>query len=139
MKIAATILSSGALLLGSAAMAQETPPTPQAPDEKAPITEVGQDMAIPQDAPMPSAAQTPQFTDEQIERFVNAAMRMRDLTADQTMDAQTRQTLAQDIIAEEGLDVPTYSAIAAAAQTDPATARRVQLAIAARQEPGVDS
>jgi len=80
---------------------------------------------------------TPSFTDEQITGFASAAMQMRELNSDTQLDETARRAQAELIIADEGLDPETYSAIGEAAGRDPAIAVRVQQAIEAMMaEPG---
>lgn len=118
-------LAVGALLpLGGSALAQEiaepaNPLDPAHMDKEA-------------EAETPAA----QFTDAQIAGFVEAAMAIRTMRDDTSMDDETRHAEALAIVAQNGLDPDTYSAIGVAAQSDPAVAQRVQLAIAARDDSG---
>jgi len=82
-------------------------------------------------APMTSAPATGEvaFTDEQIQGFAAAALKIQNLQGD---DA-AKQTQAVTIVAESGLDAETFNAIGQAMQSDPAVAERVQLAAGAMQ------
>ncbi len=88
---------------------------------------VGQESMEPES--MDPEMTSPSFTDDQIAGFARAAMQMRDLNADAAMDETARRAQAEMIIAAEGLDPQTYSAIGAAAAGDPAIAMRIQQAI----------
>ena len=140
-------LASGALLLAAAsASAQDAPDAldpahmdAQTPDaqEAMPAEPTTTDPAEPTTGPTTAdTAVETNFTDAQITGFVGAAMKIREIDPEGTMDDATKQTQAESIVAEHGLDPATYNAISVAAQSDPAVAERVQLAIAAIDENG---
>ncbi|MWV26723.1 DUF4168 domain-containing protein [Aurantiacibacter rhizosphaerae] len=102
--------------------------------------EAGQpEAAMPADAAQPAApapAAQDNFSDEQITAFVEAAMEIRGMGKDESVDDAARQAKAEAILTEHGIDPATYNAIGVAAQTDPAVAERIQLAIAEVSENG---
>ena len=128
MKLPTSLAGVAMLFAASAVHAQDVPQDPPVdvpePVQTAPATPA----EIPQD---PEAIRA--FSDEEINSFAVAAMAMRDLRADETLDEVARQARAEAIVAEAGLDVATYRAIGNAAQTDPAVAMRVQEAVNAMQ------
>ncbi len=133
-------LASGALLLAAVSVSAQDAPdeidpahmdTPQA-EEAIPA---GEAEVAKADIAADAAVET-DFTDEQITAFVGAAMEIRGLDPERTLEGAQRQAQAEGIVAEHGLDPETYNAIGVAAQSDPEVAQRVQLAIAAVNENG---
>ncbi len=113
MKTLLTLSGAGLMLASGAAFAQ---------DADAPVPEAAEPMVEAQ-----------AFTDAQIEGFAEAAMGIRELQADTSVETSAKQEQAVAIVAEAGLDAETFNAIGEAMQTDPETAQRVQLAIANMQ------
>lgn len=124
MKTLITLAAGAMLPFAGSALAQDIP-EPANPLDPAHMDEGAE-------AELPAA----QFTDAQITGFVEAAMAIRAMQDDASMDDETRRAEAEAIVAQNGLDPDTYSAIGVAAQSDPAVAQRVQLAIAARDNSG---
>lgn len=142
MKLLLTLAGAGIILTSAGAHAQDVQ-DPASPDAEPmmspePVPEPVQVQDVPPSEPPPSEMEpvmdAPNFTDEQISGFARAAMQVRDLNADTTLDEETRRTQAEMIIGGEGLNPETYSAIGAAAANDPAIASRVQQAIEAMME-----
>lgn len=124
----AITLATGALLLSAASASAQDVPHPLDPAHMdAPQAEAGG--AAPE-----AAAQD--FTDEEIAGFVEAATAIREMRDDATLDGDARQAQAETIVARHGLDPQTYNAIGVAAQSDPAVAQRVRLALAQLRENG---
>ncbi len=126
MKTTLTIAGAGLLLTVGSAAAQDIPATPPA-QSPAPV----------QTAPVPPSeapGTAREFSDTEIASFAAAALQIRALRNDQSLDEAARRAQAQTIVTSEGLDPRTYTAIGQAAQADPAIAQRVQLAIADLQE-----
>ena len=127
--LTATAVALG-MTVGGAAFAQDT--TPDAPTE------------APMQAP---GAETAQFTQEQLESFVSAALEVAGIqqtAAEQLMateDQAEQETLLQDaneqmieaIETEPGISVPEYIAIAEAAETDPTLRAQLEQMIVSAQ------
>lgn len=128
MKLPINVAGASLLLIAVPAAAQDAPTPPPAsspaPIETAPIP--------PSETGTPSPA-AQDYSDAQVASFVAAAMRMRELRADESLDVAARRAAAEQIVAEEGLDPDTYQAIGTAAQSDPALAQRIQMALAAME------
>lgn len=123
MKFLLPIAGAGIILVSAGANAQHAQgPAEPVQTQDIPPSETQQPPTGP-DTGMPA------FTDEQVTGFARAAMQMRELNSDSAMDETARRAQAEMIIAGEGLDPQTYSAIGAAAASDPALAVRVQQAI----------
>jgi hypothetical protein len=140
MIVLTTIASAALLLAGTSAAAQDVP-EPAAPS----VPQSIQQQEVPpgdgidpahgpaQASPIPQTA----FTDAQVAGFAAAAMEMRAIRADTSLDDAARRARAEALVAEHGLDRESYQAIGTAAQQDPALANRIQQAIEAQaQEPG---
>ncbi|RJY09326.1 DUF4168 domain-containing protein [Aurantiacibacter aquimixticola] len=133
MKRIFALATAGTLLLATAATAQDMQEGPPAPNSIPPAqTEPMEPRDIPPSMAPPAVSA--EFTDEQIAAFANAALQMRDLNADGALSDEERQTQAEAIVADAGLDTATYTAIGRAAQSDPAVAQRIQMAISALNE-----
>jgi len=142
MKPLITLAGAGLMLAATSAFAQDAR-DPIMPDmgpshtEPMPMPEPMQTQEVPPaETPPPaprsnseSGMEMASFTDEQIAAFARAAVQMRELNSNADMDDLARRTEAEMIIAREGLDPQTYSAIGAAASNDPAIAQRVQVAV----------
>ncbi|QZH75860.1 MAG: DUF4168 domain-containing protein [Erythrobacter sp.] len=156
MKFLTTIAGTAFFLAGSTALAQDVPetaapPVPEPiqtqdiPPAATPPSTPIQTQDVPPDQPADPAHSTteaspiPQtaFTDTQVAAFAAAALAMREVRADATLDDAGKRAQAEAIVAENGLDPATYQAIGTSAQQDPALAARIQQAIdAMAQEPG---
>ena len=90
------------------------------------------DATAPAEASPPAAASA-SFTDEQVEGFAEAAIGMRAIAADASLDEAGKQAKAVELVAEAGIDPQTFNAIGQAMQSDVALAERVQVAAAAKQ------
>jgi hypothetical protein len=120
-----TLIASAGLLLSSAgAFAQSA----EAPGAAAPAPD-GATSAPAEAAP----AQPTEFTDQQIDSFGQAIVKIQDVSADATLDETQKQERMVAIVQEEGLDPQTFNAIGSAAQSDPELQQRVQLALANAQ------
>lgn len=104
---------------GAAAPATEAAPAPAT--EAAPAAQPG--------APADAAS----FTDEQINHFASAMVKIQGVAADATIDETQKQTQMVAIVQAEGLDPETFNAIGAASQSNPEVQERVQLAFASAQ------
>ncbi|MBH5321093.1 DUF4168 domain-containing protein [Aurantiacibacter sediminis] len=115
--------AASALLVSAGAAAQDISPIPpvQTPEPM-------QDIPIPPSDPETEMELTGEdITDAEIASFAAATVRLREeRDPDMTDDARLAQ--AESIVAEEGLDPARYSAIARAAQADPAIAMRIRQA-----------
>ncbi len=131
--LTATAVALG-MTVGGAAFAQDA--TPDAPTEA--------QTEAPMQAP---GAETAQFTQEQLESFVSAALEVAGIqqtAAEQLMateDQAEQETLLQDaneqmieaIETEPGISVPEYIAIAEAAETDPTLRAQLEQMIVSAQ------
>lgn len=140
MKSLTTLAGSAFLFASGTALAQDVPET-NAPPAPGPV--LTQDMppadTTPPVDPAHDASPIPQaaFTDAQVAGFAAAALAMREVRADTSLDAAGKRAQAEAIVTENGLDTQTYQAIGNAAQEDPALAIRIQQAIdTMAQEPG---
>ena len=151
MKKTVTFLAgTGALLLATSGFAQDIPApgTEQAGSAQAPEAIKVEDIPPSQaegptqtpSTQSPSAespsAEASAFTDGQVMAFASAAMQMRELHADTSLEDADKQARAEAIVSEAGIDAETYSAIGMAARDDAELAQRIQLAVQANsQEP----
>ncbi len=124
MKIVVSLGAAALLLASASAMAQvaEAGLPPAATDPAA--TNPGTDIPMPA-TDQPPAIAPARFTDEQVDTFAAVNTRIKALQGD---DA-AKQAQAEAIVAEAGLDTATFNAMMRAAQSDPAFAERVQLAM----------
>ncbi len=138
-------LASGALLLAAAGVsAQDVPDTldPAHMDTEASPAEgtmPAQDAAPAETDTMTDTAEPAvkaNFSDEEIAAFVGATVAIRGMGDNETLADDARQSQAEAILTEHGIDPETYNAIGVAAQSDPIVAQRVQLAISAMNENG---
>ena len=143
MKLLTTLAGTAFLFASGSALAQDVPETtaPPAPEPMQTQDIPPADTTGPVDpahhaqdaSPIPQTA----FTDTQVTAFAAAALAMREVRADATLDDAGKQAQAEAIVAQNGLEPATYQAIGTAAQEDPALATRIQQAIdAMTQEPG---
>jgi hypothetical protein len=134
--LAATAVALG-LTFGSVAFAQDA-----APEAEAEMPEAQTE--APMQAP---GAETTQFTEEQLESFVSAAlevsgiqqeaasqlMAMEDQAEQDTVLQEANQQMIEAIESEPGITVPQYIAIAEAAETDPSLRAQLEQMIVAAQ------
>lgn len=80
-----------------------------------------------------AAADAATFTDEEIGKYAEAAVKISKMHSDASLDAEARQSGALAVLEQSGLAPERFNAISAAARNDPALAQRVQLAIASVQ------
>ncbi|NCP12867.1 MAG: DUF4168 domain-containing protein [Sphingomonadales bacterium] len=127
MKLLQTFLAGSALAMATSAVAQMAPQdmapaqgaetTTQAPAEgTTPVDRMTQ-------APAQSA-QSADFSDEQIEGFATAALKIQAMQND---PAANEQQMAA-AVTQSGIDLQTFNAIGAAMQSNPEVAQRVQTA-----------
>jgi len=133
MKSLLTLVGAGVFLAATGVSAQDVsdPAGPDVEPVQAPEPIQTQDIP-PSETPepqVPPPMEPASFTDDQIAAFARAALQMRELNADPGIDDLDRRKQAEMMIAEEGLDPETYSAIGAAASNDPSIAQRVQVAV----------
>lgn len=128
MKTLIALAATSTLLAGGTALAQDIPATPPATAPQP----IQSEAVPPSDAPAPEMTSA-DVTDEQVSSFAAAAIRMREVRADETLDDAGKRAAAEAIVAEEGLTPQDYQAIGTAAQADPALAERIQLAFAGMQ------
>jgi len=124
----ALLAASGLLLSGASAYAQSADPVQAAPAPEAGAPAAGAPAA---GAAAPAGAAT--FTDEQVNDFAAAMVKIMGVAEDATIPEADKQTQMVAIVQGTGLDPATFNAIGAAAQSDPELQQRVQLAFANAQ------
>jgi len=137
----------GLALAASTAYAQEAPDAGAVPggpesDAAAPADAVPpatpDDAVPPADEPLPpEAAPAPdasvadsEFTDQQIDQFAEATVKVQAIDADTSIAAGDKQTHMAAAVTEAGLDPATYNKIGQAIAIDPELRSRVQVAMA---------
>lgn len=94
-----------------------------------------QEAAAPAQPTTPPAAQAaPQsadISDEQVDRFALAALKVEQIAGDQAMDQQQKQSMMAAAVQESGMAPQEFNAIAVASQGDPELQERIQVAAAA--------
>jgi len=96
-----------------------TTPAEPAPPEPAP----------PEPAPAAPAAATAEFTDEQVDQFAQATVKLQAIDGDTSLAADVKQQKMQSVVSETGLDAATYNKIGKAIAADPELRQRVQVAM----------
>lgn len=127
MKLA--LIAATGLLFSGAAYAQSTDQSALPGPEAAAPAETTAAPAAGLEAPADSAS----FTDEQINDFASAMVKIQDLAADTSIDEAEKQNQMVAIVQAEGLDPQTFNAIGSASQSDPEVRERVQVAFANAQ------
>ena len=112
--------SAAALTLSGAAVAQDPAPAQTPP---AATTAPG--------APAPQAAE---ITDDQVDRFALAALKVEQIAADANIDQQQKQTMMATAVQQSGMNAQEFNTIARASQTDPELQQRIQVAATAHVE-----
>lgn len=118
---------------GAAAPADAVPPA--TPDDAVPPADepLPPESAPPEDsaAPGPDASVAgSQFTDQQIDQFAEATVKVQAIDADTSIAAGDKQTHMAAAVTETGLDPATYNKIGQAIAIDPELRSRVQVAMA---------
>jgi hypothetical protein len=129
-------LGGAALLLSSAATAQDADASASVAEAGLPAAPTAAEVATPADtsaAAGGTAQASASFSDTQIDSYVTAAIAVQEMQADTALDDAAQQARAGAILAEAGLDPTTFNAISDAISADPAVAERVQLALANRR------
>lgn len=136
MKLLQTLLAGTALVMAGGAVAQ-TMPQDAAPQEMAPsqdaattTTEAPADAAMPADPATEATAQDASFTDAEIQGFATAALKIQEMDADPATatDPAMKTEKVAEVVTQSGIDIDTFNAIAAAMQSNPEVAERVQVA-----------
>ena len=110
------LMATSAILFAPVAMAQTA--TPSAPAQ----------------TPEASTAQN-DFSDQDIQKFAMAMVKLNDIQADATIAAPDKQAQMASAVQQQGLDPQKFNAIAQAAQSDPALQQKIQSKAAAAQQP----
>lgn len=126
MKTAFIIATGPIALFATGAAAQEGPNPLDPAHMDSQETAEAPEAELPAAPPESAAAD---FTDTQISSFVAAALAINDLDPDGTLAADEKREQAMAILADEGIDFETYSAIGQAARTNPEVAQRVREAM----------
>ncbi|WP_338446462.1 DUF4168 domain-containing protein [Pelagerythrobacter marensis] len=91
-----------------------------------------QEAAAPQTAQ--AAPQSADISDEQVDRFALAALKVEQIAGDTTMDQQEKQAKMMAAVEESGMAPQEFNAIAVASQGDPQLQERIQAAASAHVE-----
>ena len=76
-----------------------------------------------------SAAASAEFTDQQIDQFAEATVKVQAIDADTAIAAEQKQAQMVAAVTETGLDPATYNKIGRAVAVDPELRTRVQTAM----------
>lgn len=146
----------GLALAATAAHAQEAPdpsalpdgPEAAAPADFPPEPAAPSDAVPPADDPFPSEATEPalpppdastadsaSFTDQQVDQFAEATVKVQAIDADASIAAEEKQTRMAAAVTETGLDPATYNKIGRAIAVDPELRTRVQVAMSRHTDP----
>lgn len=142
-------LSSSLIALAFAAMATQAPAqdagqAPPPPDSAVPAQpDTGPPASPPApeaDAPPAAGAATPDtgasaeastaVSDQEVDQFAQATVKVQAINADTSLDDQAKQTQMADAVKATGLDAARYNEIGQAIAGDPALRERVQTAMA---------
>lgn len=91
-----------------------------------------QEAAAPQTAQ--AAPQSADISDEQVDRFALAALKVEQIAGDTTLDQQQKQAKMMAAVEESGMAPQEFNAIAVASQGDPQLQERIQAAASAHVE-----
>lgn len=132
MKKVAILIASGLMFSAASVSAQDAaPPADTATDAAAPA-DTATDAAAPATAaPADPAAAT--FTEDQIQSYASALVKIQEVGADATLDDAGKQAKMVAIVNEVGLDPQTFNAIGQATQTNPDIQSKVQAAVSTAQ------
>lgn len=144
----------GLALAATAAQAQDatTPssvsdgPETSAPADVPPEPALPSDAVPPADTPLPTetspapaepalpapdatVADSAEFTDEQVDQFAEATVKVQEIDADASIVAEEKQARMATAVTETGLDPATYNKIGRAVAVDPELRSRVQVAM----------
>ena len=136
-----------ALALATTAAQAHAQDASQAPPEQNSATPAQPDTAPPPatpapdtDAPPAASAATPgasastqsstQVTDQEVDKFAQATVKVQAINADAKLDDKTKQTQMADAVKAAGLDAARYNEIGQAIASDTALRDRVQTAMA---------
>jgi hypothetical protein len=104
------------------------PPESAAPEHPAPAAQAPD--ASPEASPEASVAQSSDFTDEQVDQFAEATVKLQAINKDASIAAEEKQSRMATAVTEAGLDPATYNKIGHADAVDPELRNRVQGAMA---------
>jgi hypothetical protein len=100
------------------------PPESAAPEHPAPAAQA------PEASPEASVAHSSDFTDEQVDQFAEATVKLQAINKDASIAAEEKQSRMATAVTEAGLDPATYNKIGHAIAVDPELRNRVQVAMA---------
>jgi hypothetical protein len=104
------------------------------PEAAAPADPVIGDQTLPAEAALPPAGADAglgvQVTDQEVDSFAEATIRVQAIDADTTLDDQEKNTQMAQAVTESGLDPARYNEIGRAAMTDDELRSKVQTAMA---------
>jgi hypothetical protein len=149
--LAATTAGANAQDAGQAP-ADQNSAQPAQPDKTAPPTTPAPDTDAPPAAAAPSPQATPgsaqpapeasasaqastQVSDQEVDQFAQATVKVQAINADAKLDEKAKQTQMADAVKETGLDPARYNDIAKAVASDTALRTRVQTAMAKYAKP----
>lgn len=103
-------------------------PLDQAPDAAPPDADAPPDAAVPAD-PAATAQTDTSYTDEQIDSFAEATVKVQEINADASLSAEGKQAQMAAAVTGAGLDSATYDEIGEAMATDADLRSRIQVAM----------
>lgn len=116
----------------AAAPANLPPSEPAAPADTAPADQpLPPQAAPPAESAPPETSQTEsaEFTDEQVDQFAEATVKVQAIDADASIAAEEKQARMAAAVTGTGLDPATYNKIGRAVAVDPELRNRVQVAM----------
>lgn len=113
----AAIPALALLLIGSATAAQTT----ETQTDPAPTAPAPADPAAP--------AQQASYSDEQVDSFAQAVVKVQEIQADATLAQDQKQEAMVTAVQEAGLDPQTYNSMSQAAKADQELLERIQIAV----------
>jgi hypothetical protein len=91
--------------------------------------------ALAQEAAPPTATEAAPVSDEELGRFVRAALAVEQIAADEALDQPQKQAAMKSAVEQTGLASKRFNEIALASQTDAALQERIQSTAAAMVDP----
>jgi len=98
-----------------------------------------QDAAPPQqEAPAQAAPKSADVSDDQVDRFALAVLKVQQIARDTAVDEQQKQAKMMAVMQESGLGPAEFQAIAAGSQSDPELKQRIRTAAEAHVKAAQD-
>ncbi|HWK42292.1 MAG TPA: DUF4168 domain-containing protein [Croceibacterium sp.] len=121
----------GLAFIASTAYAQDAGNSDALPGGNEAVPTAPADAAPPPSDPLASdAGTTTSFTDQQVDQFAEATVKVQAIDADTSIAADQKQSHMAAAVTEAGLDPATYNQIGQAVAVDAELRNRVQVAMA---------